>query len=104
MITGISRFQLRPGLTREQALEEIQETIPVYKGRAGLVRKYICLDFDKRYGLGIYLWNDRQTAETFYAFARAKIKEQTGSEPEITLLDTPVIVDNLTGEVMIEKS
>ncbi|HPF28292.1 MAG TPA: hypothetical protein P5528_09895 [Steroidobacteraceae bacterium] len=103
MITGISRFKLRPGLTKEKAIEEIHETIPVYKGRPGLVRKYICLNFEEGYGMGIYLWENRADAEKFYAFARAKIKEQTGSEPEITLLDTPVIVDNVTGEVMSEK-
>jgi hypothetical protein len=99
MITAISKFKLRPGLTHEKAIEEIKETIPVYKGRPGLVRKYICLDFEKGYGCGIYLWKTREQAEQFFAFARAKIREQTGSDPEITLLDTPVIVDNLTGEV-----
>lgn len=83
-------------------MKEINETIPVYKGRAGLIRKYICLNFEEQYGLGIYLWQDRALAEKFFAFARAKIREQTGSEPEITLLDTPVIVDNLTGEVSVE--
>jgi len=102
MITALSRFQLRPGLTREQAIAEIHETIPVYKGRAHLVRKYITLNFEEGYGIGIYLWNDRAAAEQFFAFARAKIREQTGSDPEITFLDTPVVVDNLTGEVITE--
>lgn len=101
MITAISKFRLRPGLTRQTAIEEIKETIPVYQGRPGLVRKYICLDFDNGYGCGIYLWETRQQAEQFFTFARAKIREQTGSEPEITLLETPVIVDNLTGTIEI---
>lgn len=99
MITAISRFQLRPGLSREEALAEIHETIPVYRGRDGLVRKYICLNFEERWGCGIYLWKTRAQAEAFFAFARAKIREQTGSEPEITLLETPVIVDNLAGTI-----
>ncbi|MCU0757839.1 MAG: hypothetical protein MUF07_01385 [Steroidobacteraceae bacterium] len=102
MITAISKFRLRPGLTRAQAIAEIHETVPVYKGRPGLVRKYIALDFEAGYGMGIYLWNERAAAEQFFQFARAKIREQTGSDPEITLLDTPVIVDNLTGEVRTE--
>lgn len=102
MVTGISRFKLRPGLTRAQALAEIHETIPVYKGRPNLVRKYICLDFDAGYGMGIYLWQDRESAEKFYAFARPMIRAQTGSDPEITILDTPVIVDNVSGEVHSE--
>lgn len=101
MITAITRFRLRPGLTREQAIEEIKETIPMYMGRPGLVRKYICLNFEEGWGCGVYLWESRQQAEQFFAFARQKIREQTGSEPEISLLETPVIVDNLTGAVEI---
>lgn len=102
MITAISKFKLRPGLSRSELLADIQHTIPVYKGRPGLVRKYICLNVDEGWGCGVYLWESREQAEQFFAFARAKIREQTGSEPEITLLDTPVIVDNLTGAVHIE--
>lgn len=102
MITALSKFKLRPGLTRDQAIAEIHETIPIYKGRPDLVRKYIGLDFEAGYGIGIYLWKNRESAEKFFAFARAKIREQTGSDPEITFLDTPVIVDNVTGEVLAD--
>jgi hypothetical protein len=101
LYVGISKYKLPPGLDRAAILADIQKTIPVYKGRDGLVRKYIAIDWDKREGQGIYLWNDRAKAEAFYAFARAKIREQTGSEPEITILEAPVIVDNVTGAIEI---
>lgn len=102
MITVFSKFQLRPGLTRDQAMEEIQETIDWYKGREGCVRKYICLDWEERYGFGVYLWESREQAEEFYARATAEIERQTGAKPEILYFDTPVIVDNSTGEVLID--
>ncbi len=102
MITAFSRFRLPPGLNREQILADIQHSLPMYKGRDGLIRKYICIDIEQGVGTGVYLWNDRAKAEAFFAIARAKIKEQTGSEPEISYMDTPVVVDNLTGEVAID--
>lgn len=102
MYTAITKFSLRPGLTREQAIEEIKETIPVYQHQPAFVRKYICLDMDKREGRGIYLWTDRTAAEAFFARARDMIRKQTGSEPEIVILDTPVIVDKASGEVIID--
>lgn len=102
MITVFSKYPLREGLTREQAIEEIKETIPVYKGRKGVIRKYICLDFEKRIGYGVYLWEDRKLAEEFYAMARPIIARQVGAEPEILFFDTPVIVDNATGEVIVD--
>jgi hypothetical protein len=101
MYVGISRFKLPPGLDREAILADIRKTIPVYQGRDGLIRKYIAIDWDRREGQGIYLWDDRAKAEAFYAFARAKIREQTGSEPEISIFETPVIVDNASGTVEV---
>lgn len=101
MYVGISKFKLPPGLDRAAILADIQKTIPVYKGRDGLVRKYIAIDWERREGMGVYLWDDRVKAEAFYALARAKIREQTGSEPEITIYEAPVIVDNATGEVEV---
>jgi|GEM_PF-5049327 len=41
----------------------------------------------------------RFKAKAFFAIARAQIKEQTGSKPEISFMDTPVVMDNVTGEV-----
>jgi hypothetical protein len=102
MITVFSKYPLREGLTREQAIEEVKETIHVYKGRKGVVRKYICLDFQKRQGYGVYLWEDRALAEAFYEMARPIIARQVGAEPEILFFDTPIIVDNSTGEVIID--
>lgn len=101
-VTVFSKYPLRPGLTKETALAEIQETIHVYKGREGVVRKYICLDWENRIGYGVYLWNDRAAAEKFYDFARPIIAKQVGAEPEILFFDTPVIVDNASGEVFID--
>lgn len=101
MFTAISRFKLRPGLSREALLADIEKSIPVYKGRPGLVRKYICLNVDEGWGCGVYLWETRELAEAFFAFARPIIREQTGADPEITILETPVVVDNLAGTVEI---
>ncbi len=63
MITVISKFQLNNGLTPEETIEDVQKTIPVYKGQEGFVRKYVCLNFDEGWDQGIYLWNDREKAE-----------------------------------------
>jgi hypothetical protein len=102
MITVISKFQIRPGLTRDVALDEIQETIGWYQGREGCIRKYICMNWDEGYGYGVYLWSDRGLAEAFYAEATKEIERQTGAPPEITFFDTPVVVDNAAGQVIVD--
>jgi predicted RNase H-like nuclease len=102
MITVMSKFRLRPDLTPEVAQQEIHETIGWYRGREGCVRKYICMKWDEGYGYGVYLWSDRALAEAFYAEAAAEIERQTGAPPEITFFDTPVIVDNAAGQVIVD--
>jgi predicted RNase H-like nuclease len=101
VITAITRFKLRPGMSRAELIEDIRHSIPAYQGRPGLVRKYICVNQEEGWGCGVYLWETREQAEAFFTVAREMIRQQTGSEPEITLLDTPVIVDNVTGEVAV---
>ncbi len=102
MITSITRFPLPPGLDREALVEDMKKTIPVYQGCPGLVRKYIGIDLKQGYGMGIYLWEDRASADAYYERAMAKMKEQLGVEPEVSFLDTPVVVDNASGEVRVE--
>jgi len=67
MYTAICSYPLRPGLTPSQAQTEIEHTIPHYKDRDGLVRKYVALDFERMRGCGVYLWTDKKKAEAYFA-------------------------------------
>ncbi len=101
MITAIVRFKLAPGESHEAALEEIRKTVPLYQNAGpALIRKQICVDAEKGEGRSIYLWSDRGAAERFFEMAKAHIKAKTGSEPDVELLETHVVVDNATGEVL----
>ncbi len=101
MITSITRFPLPPGLDRAAIIEDIKSTIQVYQGCPGLIRKYIGIDLEQGHGAGIYLWEDRASADAYYRIALARMKSQLGAEPEVTFLDTPVVVDNRSGVVEI---
>lgn len=99
MITAIVRFKLRPGITREQARADIEHTIPLYQAQPALIRKQISLDLERGEGMSVYLWKERAAAQAFYDMARPILRQQTGAEPEISLHDTVVVVDNGTGDV-----
>lgn len=103
MLTAIVRFKLRPGLDLNTMLAEIAEQVPLYQSQPALVRKQISLDPTRVEGVSVYLWRDRAAAEQFFAMARPILREQTGAEPDITLLDTQVIVDNAAGEVWMDR-
>lgn len=100
MLTAIVRFRLKPGEDRAGALAEIDKTIPLYQSAApALIRKTIHLDVEKGIGTSVYLWSERALAERFFEMAKANIKAATGFEPEVTLMDVDVLVDNEAGTV-----
>jgi hypothetical protein len=101
LITAIVKFKLRHGLSYDEAIADIRHAIPLYQSQPALVRKQICLDLDAGEGRSFYLWRDRAAAEAFYDMARPILVQQTGAEPEIELLDTHVLVDNMNDEVFI---
>jgi hypothetical protein len=101
MITVIVEFKLPQPMTREQARQTFLSTAPKYRDMAGLLRKYYVLSADGGKAGGIYLWNSREDADRVYtedwkAFVRGKY----GTDPSLTYLDCPVVVDNLAGEII----
>ena len=50
---------------------------------------------------GIYLWNSQQEAEAMYTESwRAFVREKYGTDAIVTYFESPVTVDNLTGQVI----
>jgi hypothetical protein len=101
MITTIVKFKLPQPIDVEKAREIFLSTAPKYREVPGLIRKYYLLSEDGQTAGGVYLWQSRAQAEGLYTedwknFVRGKY----GSDPSVTFFESPVIVDNLTGEII----
>ena len=101
MITVITSFLLPKPITRDEARTIFLSTAPKYKGVPGLFRKCYVHSQDGATVGGIYLWSSRAQAEAMYtedwkAFVRGKY----GTEPSVTYFDSPVVVDNVTDEIV----
>lgn len=104
MITALIQFKLPKPVTRAQAQETFLSTAPKYQGIPGLIRKYYLLSLDGGTGAGVYLWKSREEAERLYTAEWKKfILDKYGSEPTVTYFESPVIVDNLTGEIIRDE-
>ena len=101
MITAITKFNLSQPLSLQEAKDIFLSTAPKYRDVPGLVRKcYVVFDNGNAVG-GIYLWNSRKDAEAIYTESwKEFVREKYGSDPEITYLDTPVVVDNVAQEII----
>lgn len=101
MITALVQFKLPEPLTRDKAKEVFSSTAPKYREVHGLIRKYYLLSEDGGTAGGVYLWKSRKDAEQLYNDDwREFIMEKYGSEPSVTYFESPVVVDNLVGEIL----
>jgi hypothetical protein len=100
MITALVQFPLPASVSRDKAAELFKGSAPKYRDLPGLVRKYYLYSAESKIGGGIYLWKSREDAErTYTAEWKRMIRERYGADPLITYFDTPVVVDNATGEI-----
>ncbi len=99
MICEIVRFKVRPGMTREEVLEDARSVAPRWRAEQDLIRKHFLFDGAEE-SLGIYLWKNRAAAEAAHDDAwRQRVRDVHGSEPSISYFETLMIVDNLAEEV-----
>ena len=103
MIAVIATFKLPQRLSVEEARRIFRSTAPKYQGVPGLVRKYYVLSEDGQSAGGVYLWRSRRDAEALYTDAwKAFVREKYGTDPTLTYLDCPVVVDNSTREIIAD--
>ena len=79
--------------------DELNIGIPDEAFLAGLIPKYYLFDGQGTAG-GCYLWESRAAADAVYTPEwKAYITERYGAAPEILYFETPVVVDNVIGEI-----
>ena len=101
MITALVQFKLPQPVTREKAQQLFVASAPKYRETAGLIRKYFLLSEDGGTAGGVYLWKSKQEAEGLYTKEWIdSIRERYGALPSVTYFESPVVVDNLTNEVI----
>jgi hypothetical protein len=101
MITTHVQIKLSETLSLNEAQDIFATTAPKYLEIQGLIRKYYLLSEDGETAGGIYLWESRKAAEMLYTEEWKKfILQKYGSVPSVTYFYSPVIVDNLLGEII----
>lgn len=100
MITTIVQFKLPSPVSRDKAQEIFLGTAPKYRDSVGLIRKYYLISDDGETGGGVYLWKSRDDAENWYTPEwREHITKTYGADPQLQYFESPVIVDNVTGNI-----
>ena len=105
MVTALVQFKVPAPMSQAQAAEVFMCTAPKYQEVRGLIRKYYLLSEDGETVGGVYLWQTKEDAERLYTREwKNFVKEKYGGEPAIAYFHSPVIVDNLTRQIIQDKS
>lgn len=72
----------------------------MYQGTRGLIRKNYMCDLDKLIGGGIYCFENRDDADSWFDDERISRLTNGYSKPDIEYFVNPVIVDNVLGEII----
>ena len=101
MITVLVQFKLPQPMSADVARDVFLDSAPNFQTVPGLLRKYFLLSEDGATAGGVYLWESRQQAEQLYTQDFIDhLQERFGSVPTITWFDSPVVVDNMTSEII----
>ena len=101
MITTLVQIKMPVSMSLEKAREVFTSTAPKHRDVPGLIREYYLRSEDNNTAGGVYLWESRDAAKAmynpeWYAF----IREKYGVDHEVAYFESPVVVDNLTAEII----
>ena len=100
MLTEIVTIKLPAGMTRDEVISNFETTAPTWRENPDLIRKNYLFDANKGVAGGVYLWRERVHADKWHGAQFRKMARETyGSEPNIQFFETPIVVDNLAGEI-----
>lgn len=103
MITEIITLKLPEGLTRKEVMAKFEKTAPSWRNNPQLIRKHYLFDEDKGIVGGVYLWKNKKDAQKWHGAAfYEQAKRDYGAVPEIQFFETPIVVDNVIGEITTE--
>ena len=101
MVTVIVYFKLPDGITREDIIFKFEQTTQKWQDNQDLISKNYLIDLDRGIAGGVYLWKEKIHAEIWLgAEFRKMVKDNYGEVPTLQFFETPVVLDNITGEII----
>jgi len=103
MITAVVTAPIPEGFTKEKYAENVGKIADRFRTIPGLTRKNFLFSAEQGLAGGVYLWESRGAAEACYAEGgpwREAFTTTFGVQPNIDFFDTPVVVDNVVGEIV----
>jgi heme-degrading monooxygenase HmoA len=104
MIIVIIEINVPAGETRESIVEKYAETANTFRSVPGLIRKYCGVSTDNDTVITVNLWESREAADAYHTPDwYKKLKDRWGEPKSWMSYDTPIVVDNVTEEIITKS-
>jgi hypothetical protein len=103
MITEYVLFSVPGNMTREQVVANMHAVAPKWRANPDLIRKTFIYDPVEQQTGAFYLWKEKAAALQAHGEDwRSAILKTFGSVPVIRYFQTPVVVDNVLQETIVD--
>ncbi len=104
MHTVLVKYSFPKPVARAALLERFKKSEANFRGLPKLIRKYFCYDEATRTGHSVYLWESEAAARAFFSETFLEgFAEKFGCTPELTYVDTLIVVDNEQGKSSVNE-
>ena len=100
MIIVIVTFKISSDITESILKEKFMESSSLYKDTPGLIRKNYLSDVKNNTAGGVYYFDTLENAEHWFDEERIDWLTQRYSKPEINFYDNPIVIDNISQEII----
>ena len=100
MIIVLVTFKIPEHIELDLIKEKFLETAPLYLETKGLLRKNYIADIEDHTAGGIYCFDTRENAKSWFDADRIAWLTDRYSAPDVRYFDSPVIVDNQHGKIV----
>ncbi len=84
-------------------IAKFEKSTSKWRDNPDLIRKNYLINIDRGIAGGVYLWKEKMHAEIWLrAEFRKMVKDNYGDEPLLQFFETPIVVDNFTGNITKE--
>ena len=100
MVIVIVTFKISSGITEPILKEKFMESSGMYKDTPGLIRKNYLSDIKNNTAGGVYCFDTLENAKNWFDDKRIDWLAQRYSKPEIKFYNNPIVIDNVSKEII----
>jgi len=93
LVAAVVKLPIPAGFDNAKLEAAFIKTVPTFQALPGLIRKYYTITDDRKFG-GVYLWQDKASADAHYNDDwKARMVKTYGAPADLTYYSVPIVIE-----------